>query len=184
MPNILDNGYTPGQQVANSAQGAGALYGISALNNVSTNNFIDTYSPKLAFSLQAIGDTSNPIVRLRESVGGSEIDFYADASGWLSPQSTGSGFFASIVLSEWCAGKDCLAVKWYNQAKNTDGTRYVNDLMQNTAALQPKIWDATTGFIKASNGFTPCFKQESGKLLTLQTALSSKNFSSLTSTGS
>lgn len=178
MPNILDNGYTPGQQVANSAQGAGALYGISALNNVSTNNFIDTYSPKLAFSLQAIGDTSNPIVRLRESVGGSEIDFYADASGWLSPQSTGSGFFASIVLSEWCAGKDCLAVKWYNQAKNTDGTRYVNDLMQNTAALQPKIWDATTGFIKASNGFTPCFKQESGKLLTLQTALSSKNFSS------
>jgi len=175
----LNTGYTDGQQNAASAQSAGNAYGLSlALSSMSPNSFVDTYNPKLAFSLQTIGDDSTPIVRLRESATNQELDFYGDGSGWLSPSSKSSTGESFVYLQEWCTGKNCTVVKWYNQAKNADGTRYVNDLVQNTTAYQPVIWDASTGFSRDGNLVTPGFKRESNKFFLLQTPLNSKDFSS------
>lgn len=176
----LNFGYNTGQNAA----GGGSINNLTvgapmALSSLSPDNFIDTYAPKLAFSLRKLSNEDTfPIIRVRKSTTQEEIDFFADTSGWVSEYSTGSGANASIQLGTWCSGVNCFVSKWYNQAKNPDASRYVNDYFQNTSANQFKIWDASTGLTKSRNQNSTCFAMgaNSQSSFDLQTPINTRSF--------
>jgi len=176
----LNFGYNTGQNAA----GGGSINNLAvgaptALSSLSENNFIDTYAPKLAFSLRKLSNEDTfPIIRVRKSTTQEEIDFFADISGWISEYSTGSGANASIQLGTWCSGVNCFVSKWYNQAKNSDASRYVNDYFQSTSADQFKIWDASTGLTKSRNQNSTCFAMgaNSESNFNLQTPINTRSF--------
>ena len=178
MPNNF--GYTDGQ---NSVAG-GNINNLTtstplALSNLSTGSFVGTYAPKLAFSLRELGVAGAfPIIRVRKATTNEEIDFYADSSGWISEFSTGTGAYAATQLGAWCSGVNCFVSKWYNQATNSDGSRYVNDYFQNTSANQFKIWDSFAGLQKTLNQNAVCFSTNNNTNVgfDLQTPINTRSF--------
>jgi hypothetical protein len=124
------------------------------LSNISS--FVNLFNPTLCFSFNNLnGDTTTKIIRVRRASDNLEGDVYADNSGVVSPASNVVTAQSTITLQTFAAATNCFITKWYNQAKNVDGTRNTNDLFNTITSQQPKIWDSTTGLLKSFNANTP-----------------------------
>ena len=120
------------------------------------SSFVNLFNPTLCFSFNNLnGDTTTKIIRVRRASDNLEGDVYADNSGVVSPASNVVTAQSTITLQTFAASTNCFITKWYNQAKNVDGTRNTNDLFNAATSQQPKIWDSATGLLKSFNANTP-----------------------------
>jgi hypothetical protein len=134
-----------------------SYYGVNLnfdVDNIAT--FVNLFNPTLCFSFKNLtGDSSTKILRIRRASDNLEGDVYADTSGVVSPTSNVITAQSTITLQTFAGSANCFVTKWYNQAKNVDGTRNTNDLFSTVTAQQPKMWDGATGLLKSFSANTP-----------------------------
>ena len=123
-------------------------HSVSANKAVNVQRFLDTYTGAVAaYSLRRLrtGHTGYA-VEVRRASDNSTRDIGFDADG---------NFHVS-ALEEFCSGTDGYVTVWYDQTSNG------YDLTQSDAAKQPKIYDSSTGAIRATYGTNkPCVESVS-----------------------
>lgn len=118
-------------------------HSVSANKAVNVQRLLDTYTGSVAaYSLRRLrsGHTGYA-VEVRRASDNSTRDIGFDADG----------NFHISALEEFCSGTDGYVTVWYDQTSNG------YDLTQSDAAKQPKIYDSSTGVIRATYGTNkPC----------------------------
>jgi hypothetical protein len=98
---------------------------------------LDTYSgARAAFSVRLLDkDYTGSAIRVRRASDNTEQDIGFDVNGDLD----------TSAITTFCTGTDGFLRTWYDQSGNA------NNLVQTTAANQPKIYDSSTGTITVNS---------------------------------